>query len=102
MGKAFVATEARGVPEIIFHGQTCLLVPTIQPKAPAGQGVWYREMPLYAHGFLIQPTLTAFDLDRAMAQGYRVVVLSSTRYDRLRRWGRPGPTVLMYRLGDQP
>jgi len=35
MGKAVVATDAGGVPEIVQHGKTGLLVPPAQPKALA-------------------------------------------------------------------
>lgn len=114
-------------------------------QAHAGEGFWYNEMPLYAHEFLSRPAVAAYDLDRALAQGYTVVVLSSGVYDRYRRppglypvqnaffdrvtrtgrflirvdhatpwccphtwnervaeaaarrWGRPGPTLLVYR-----
>ena len=119
-------------------------------QAHTGEGYWYNEMPLYAHEFLSQPDVAAYDLDRALAQGYTVIVLSSTVYDRYRRlpgrypvqnaffdrvtrtgrlliradprmpwccprtwnervaeaaagqWGRPGPTLLVYRLKEQP
>jgi len=115
-------------------------------QARPGEGFWYEEMPLYAHEFLSLPAVEAYDLDRALAQGYTVAVLSSTVYDRYRRlparylvqnaffdrvtrtgtlllrvdaatpwccprtwnerlaeamarrWGRPGPTLLVYRL----
>ncbi|HEY7677315.1 MAG TPA: hypothetical protein VIG69_09600, partial [Candidatus Methylomirabilis sp.] len=115
-------------------------------QAREGEGFWHAEMPLYAHEFLSRPAVEAYDLDRAMAQGYAVAVLSSNVYDRYRRlparypiqnaffnrvtrtgtlllrvdgatpwccprtwnerlaeaaarrWGRPGPTLLVYRL----
>jgi glycosyltransferase involved in cell wall biosynthesis len=35
MGKAVVATDAGGVPEIVIHGETGLLVPPREPKALA-------------------------------------------------------------------
>jgi glycosyltransferase involved in cell wall biosynthesis len=36
MGKAVVATDAGGVPEIVIHGETGLLVPPGDPRAFAG------------------------------------------------------------------
>ena len=115
-------------------------------RALPGGGFWYAEMPLYAHEYLSRPAMDAYDLDRALDQGYTLVVLSSAVYDRYRRtperypvqnaffrrvteggsllarigpstpwccpqtmnarlseaaaraWGRPGPTLLIYRL----
>ena len=112
------------------------------------QGFWYYEMELFNDPILGRPVLEEYALDRFLAQGYRVVVLSSGVYDRYRRmpdrypiqnnffdrvtqngtliaridpftpwccqetlnarisevaagkWGRPGPTLLIYRLRD--
>ena len=55
-------------------------------QAHAGEGFWYNDMPLYAHEFLSRPAVAAYDLDRALAQGYTVVVLNSAVYDRYRRF----------------
>jgi hypothetical protein len=119
-------------------------------RAHVGAGHWYNEMPLFANEFLSPPEVAAYDLDRALAQGYTTVVLSSAVYDRYRRfpgrypiqnaffdrvtqtgrlliqvdqatpwccprtwnervaeaaasqWGRPGPTLLVYQLKEQP
>lgn len=119
-------------------------------QAQARKGYWYNEMQLFAHEFLSQPDVSAYDLDRVLAQRYTIVVLSSTVYGRYRRhpgrypiqnaffdrvtrtgrllirvdqatpwccprtwnervaeaaagrWGRPGPTLLVYRLREQP
>ena len=54
-------------------------------QAQVGEGFWYNEMPLYAHEFLSRPDVASYDLDRALAQRYTVVVLSSAVYDRYRR-----------------
>jgi 4-amino-4-deoxy-L-arabinose transferase-like glycosyltransferase len=115
-------------------------------RALPGWGFWYAEMPLYAHEYLSRPAVDAYDMARALREGYGVVVLSSAVYHRYRRlperypiqnaffdrvtgagtllarigpatpwccpqtwngrlaeraaraWGRPGPTLLIYRL----
>lgn len=48
MGKAIVATNAGGVPEIVVHGETGLLVPPGQPKALAEAVVRLLEDPARA------------------------------------------------------
>lgn len=116
-------------------------------RARADEGFWYYEIELLSDPVGGQPFLDDYDLDRFLAQGYRVVVLSSGAYDRYRRlperypiqnaffdrvsregtliahfdgwtswccattlnarlservaaaWGRPGPTLLVYRIG---
>src|SRR3989441_10883160 len=49
------------------------------------QGFWYYEMELFNDPILGRPVLEEYALDRFLAQGYRVVVLSSGVYDRYRR-----------------
>lgn len=53
-------------------------------RAPADAGFWYHEMELLTDAVEGQPFLDDYDLDRFLAQGYRVVVLSSAVYDRYR------------------
>jgi len=48
MGKAVVATDAGGVPEIVIHGETGLLVPPAQPKALAEAVLTLLEDPAQA------------------------------------------------------
>lgn len=54
-------------------------------RAKADQGFWYHEMELLTDAVEGQPFLDDYDLDRFLARGYRVVVLSSAVYDRYRR-----------------
>jgi len=49
MGKAVVATDAGGVPEIVIHGETGLLVPPAQPKDLAEAVVMLLEDAPRAH-----------------------------------------------------
>ncbi len=54
-------------------------------RARQRQGFWYYEMELLSDPSLGRPALADYELDRFLAQGYRVIVLSSGVYDRYRR-----------------
>jgi hypothetical protein len=53
-------------------------------RARADAGFWYHEMELLSDAIGGQPFLDDYDLDRFLARGFRVVVLSSAVYDRYR------------------
>ncbi len=54
-------------------------------RAAHEPGFWYHEMELFNDPVQGRPILEEYDLDRFLAQGYRVIVLSSGVYDRYRR-----------------
>lgn len=135
-----IAAEARRNPG---HGMRLRFD---REKAKHEKGFWFYEMELFNDPILGRPVLEEYELDRFLAQGYRIVVLSSGVYDRYRRlperypiqnaffervtrsgtliaridpftpwccpqspnarlsetaagiFGRPGPTLLIYRL----
>jgi 4-amino-4-deoxy-L-arabinose transferase-like glycosyltransferase len=74
-----IAAEARRNPG---HGMRLQFK---REKAKQEDGFWYHEMELFNDPILGRPVLEEYELDRFLAQGYRIVVLSSGVYDRYRR-----------------